>query len=117
MPNIKTIVGAGGKPQKKKGFPRRAKQMPKYPDTGSQKLPDKKPKIGSGSMTLPDKKPGNTYYLYDKNYNKGWLPGGADNPITTYAKGIIKITTGIDIPNMKSWEDRNRSNNKTKLNP
>jgi len=67
-----------------------------------------------------------TYYDWDKKYNKGWLPGGADNPITTFAKGLIKITTGIDIPNQKQfrhefpeikiWDDRNVSNNRTKLN-
>ena len=116
------IVGGGGTP-KKKGFPKRMKPMP-LPGKGSVQLPDKKPMPRPKPLPKPgrsnaqgDKKPGNTYYLYDKNYNKGWLPGGADNPITTYAKGIIAITTGIVIPNMKSWEDRNRSNNNTKLNP
>ena len=79
--------------------------------------------VGGGSR----KKKGNTYYDWDKNYNKGWLPGGADNPLTIMAKGLLKITTGIDIPNpnkvkmdnptIKVWDDRNISNNGTKLNP
>ena len=74
--------------------------------------------VGGGKGNKYGNKPkGNTYYLYDKNYNKGWLPGGADNPITTYAKGIVKIISGIDIPNLKTWEDRNVDNIGTKLNP
>ena len=82
------------------------------------------PRIEGGGKGKPK---GNTYYDWDKNYNKGWLPGGADNPITTFAKGVLKITTGIDIPNpnkikqefpkIYAWEDRNTSNNGTKLNP
>lgn len=68
-----------------------------------------------------------SYYDWDKKYNKGWLPGGADNPITSFAKGVLKITTGIDIPNpnkfktenpsIKTWEDRNVKNIGSKLNP
>jgi len=89
-----------------------------------QKQSKNTPKIKGGGKSYPK---GNTYYDWDKNYNKGWLPGGSDNPITTFAKGLIKITTGIDIPNpnkvkmdnpeIKTWEDRNISNRRTKLNP
>jgi len=85
---------------------------------------DNVPRIVGGVKSKPK---GNTYYDWDKNYNKGWLPGGADNPLTIMVKGLLKITTGIDIPNpnkvkmdnptIKVWEDRNTFNNGTKLNP
>ena len=75
---------AGASRPKKKGFPRRAKQMPKYPGKGSVKLPDRK------AMTRG-------------NYPE---TGTNEKPGAVQREAFIKV-----------WEDRNRSNNNTKLNP
>jgi len=40
-----------------------------------------------------------TYYHWDKNVNKGWLPKGADNPITQFAKGVVAVLTGVVVRN------------------
>tara|TARA_Y100000004_G_C8657659_1_gene303823 strand:- start:93 stop:365 length:273 start_codon:yes stop_codon:yes gene_type:complete len=85
----KHIVGAGGGPRKKKGFPRRQKPMPKYPGRGNVK----------GSRKLPDRKP-MPYYPETGSNERPRLISEKDK------QAIIKI-----------WEDRNRSNNNTKLNP
>ena len=92
MPGFKNVgsprfVGGGEMPQKKKGFPRRAKPYP-LPGKGSVKLPDKRT-----PLPMP--------YYPETGSNK--RPGG----ITESQKQTI----------IKLWEDRNRSNNNTKLNP
>jgi len=53
---------------------------------------------GAGNKPKPKPRT-NTYYHWDKNVNDGWLPKGSDNPITRYAKGFLKVTTGLDVPN------------------
>ena len=117
--STKHIVGAGR--NKKKGFPRRQKVTPKYPGRGSVPLPDKKP--------MPRKpKPEPLPYYPETGSNKRpdvYYPGGKGphaNPDEFVgrlkdAMNIMKRAKpggGVDI---KAWEDRNRSNNKTKLNP
>lgn len=88
MPGFKNVggprfLGAGEKPRKKRGFPRKMK--PINPGKGRVKLPDKKP--------MP--------YYPETGSNE--RPGGITE---SQKQGIIKL-----------WEDRNRSNNNTKLNP
>ncbi len=94
--STKHIVGAYG--GKKKGFPRRQKVTPKYPGRGSVALPDKKP---MPRKPLPQPSPEPLPYYPETGSNK--RPGG----ITEETKQTI----------IKLWEDRNRSNNNTKLNP
>ena len=94
MPGFKNVgsprfVGGGEMPQKKKGFPRKAKAYP-LPGKGSVKLPDNK-------RRMPKPMP---YYPETGSNERPRLISEKDK------QAIIKI-----------WEDRNRSNNKTKLNP
>ena len=80
---------AGASKGKKKGFPRRQKVTPKYPGRGNVK----------GNVKLPDKKP-MPYYPETGSNQRPRLISEKDK------QAIIKL-----------WEDRNRSNNNTKLNP
>lgn len=79
---------------------------------------------GSGKSKRLD--PIGGYKKWDKKYTGGWLPGGADNPVTSLLKGTIAAITGIvpmskvpkkELPAIKTWDDRNVKNNGTKLNP
>jgi|TARA_R110000824_G_scaffold305532_3_gene493341 hypothetical protein len=62
---------------------------------------------GAGNKPKPRT---DTYYHWDKNINYGWLPKGADNPITTYAKGVLAVLTGVVVRNPNEFYHHLRDN-------
>ena len=122
---------AGANPQKKKGFPKRQKVTPKYPGRGSVKLPDKKPMPRkplpmpyypeTSSNKRPDVyAPGRPSHEEFRNKLIDAYPGGTHQNTLYTNKKQVKVTEGMKnliASEIKAWEDRNRSNNKTKLNP
>jgi len=81
---------------------------------------------GGGSGKTKRLDPIGGYKKWDAKKAGGWLPGGADNPVTTILKGAFAGLTGIvplskvpkkELPELKTWEDRNVNNIGTKLNP
>ena len=117
---------AGANPIGKKRFPRRQKATPKYPGRGkgSVKLPDKKP-MPYYPETDSNKRPGvhapnRPSYKEFRNKLIDAYPGGTHQNTLYTNKKQVKVTEGMKnliASEIKAWEDRNRSNNKTKLNP
>jgi hypothetical protein len=122
MPGFKNVGGPrflGAGKEKKKRFPGYQKPTKKYPGRGSVQLPDKKampnarrplpstPKEGSGSRLRPGvHAPGRPSYEETAGRMRDAMYRNPPQPVKPSAT-----------PDIKSWEDRNRSNNKTKLNP
>ena len=136
MPGYKNVggprfVGAGG--GKKKAFPRRQKVTPKRPGRGSVKLPDRKPMPGGiPKRPLPsrpkdaipktprplpstpkDRESSNLLYAPSRPSPEE-TAGRMRDALYRHPPQPVKPSA---TPDIKAWEDRNRSNNKTKLNP
>ena len=134
MPGFKNVGGPrflGAGKEKKKRFPGYQKPTKKYPGRGSVQLPDRKampkprrplpsrpsdaiPKTPRPLPSTPkDREHSNLLYAPSRPSPEETAGRMRDALYRHPPKPVQPSAT----PDIKSWEDRNRSNNKTKLNP